>query len=270
MQKVEFTVKVDNEDKKFTLRLPDSKTRKKAREAKADYFRRNALKETTIYQHQIHDLLKRKGLWSDEKEEEIKTVTRQIEDKIRLLSKGKSADVPNTERLREIIIKEVKPLRTKQLELLGERSQLDSISIQSEAEQVEFDYLLAESLFSESDDRVFSSLEDYQARVEEPYCEEAGRKLAEMLGLSNPKWYEDLPENKLLIKHKFLNSEGQYTDKEGNLINADGKRVDKEGYLINENNERVDEYGNRLNDKGELVDYSPFDDEVVEEKKVEE
>ncbi len=262
MQKTEFTVKVGEEDKKFAVRLPDGKLRKKAREVKADYFRKNALKDTTIYQHQIQDLLKKKGLWSDEKEEEIKTVTRQIEDKLRLLSKGRSVEVPDTNKLREVVIKEVKPLRNKQLELLGERSQLDGLSIQSESEQVEFDFLLSESLYDELDERVFKSLEDYQTRTDEPFCEEAGRKLAELMGMSNPKWFEELPENKLLIKHKFLNTDGRYTDKDNNLVNAEGKRVDKDGYLLNEEGKRVDEYNNLLDDKGEIVGYVPFDDET--------
>lgn len=259
MQKAEFKVKVGDEEVGYYVVLPDGQTRKEAREFKADYFRKNAFKEGVYFTHQIQDLLKKKGLWSDDKEEEIKKVTRDIDDKIKLLQRGKSEKVPTKAALREIVIKEVKPLRTRQLELLSERSQLDGLSLESEAQQLELDYLVVKSTFTDMQDKVYKSLEDYKEKSDEPYTEAAGRELAKLIGFSNPDWFVTLPENALLIKHKFMNSKGLLIDEEGNTISADGKRIDDEGYYINENNERVDSDGARINSDGEQIDFVPFD-----------
>ncbi len=259
MQKAEFKVKVGDEEVGYYVVLPDGKTRKQAREVKADYFRKNAFKEGIYFTHQIQDLLKKKGLWSDEKEEEIKTVTKQIEDKLKLLQKGKSEAVPNKDKLREIVVKEVKPLRTKQLELLSERSQLDSLSLESESQQLELDYLVVQSTYTEMGDKVFQSLSEYKEKEDEPYTEAAGRELAKLIGMSNPDWFKDLPENKLLIKYKFMNEKGNYIDIDGNLISSDGKRINDKGYYINEAGEQIDDAGNKINDEGEVTEFVEFD-----------
>lgn len=262
MQKLEFKVKVGEEEKNFVVRLPDGKLRKKAREEKARFFRLNALKEDCIFAHQIPDILKKKGLWSEQKEEEIQKVSRSIEELVRKLSKGKTESVPTKEVLKDIVLKEIKPLRNRQLELLGERSQLDSLSIESQAEQAEFNYLVANSTYYnevEKDGPVYSSVDDYIERADEPYSEEAGKKLAELIGNSNPNWYAELPENKLLIKHGFMNAEGKYIDKDGNLVNSEGKRINTLGYLVNENGEQVDSYGNKIDDEGNVIEYTEFE-----------
>ena len=259
MKKVEFTVKVGDEEVGYNVRMPDGKMRKKARELKTDYFRKEVFKDGVVFTHQLQDLLKRKGLWSDEKEEEIKTVTRDIEDKIKLLSKGKSEKVPNPQVLREIIVKEVKPLRNKQLQLLTERSQLDDLSIENASQQLEVDYLISECTYTAGDDKVFQSLEDYESRKDEPYAEEAGRKLSELIGLTSSNWVMDLPENKLLIKHKFMNTNGIYLDPQGNFISSDGRPVNEQGYFINSENEIIDDNGNRITENGEIIDYTEFD-----------
>lgn len=260
MQKAEFKVKVGDEEVGYYVVLPDGQTRKEAREFKADYFRKNAFKEGVYFTHQIQDLLKKKGLWSDDKEEEIKKVTRDIDDKIKLLQRGKSEKVPTKAALREIVIKEVKPLRTRQLELLSERSQLDGLSLESEAQQLELDYLVVKSTFTDMQDKVYKSLEDYKEKSDEPYTEAAGRELAKLIGFSNPDWFKDLPENKLLIQNKFMNEKGNYIDKDGNLISADGKRINEKGFYINEAGEQIDDAGNKINDEGEVTEFVPFDE----------
>lgn len=260
MQKVDFKVKVGDEEKNFFVKLPDGKLRKEAREAKAKYFRVNAFKEDCVFSHQIPDLLKRKGLWSNEKDEEIKTVSSQIEEKVRLLSKGKSDKVPTKEALKEIIIKEVKPLRSRQIELLTEYSQLDGISIEKQSEQAEFNYLVAKSTFTDLGDPVYSSVEDYVEKADEPYSELAGAKLAELINnTGNTNWFADLPENKLLIKHKFMDTQGRYIDSEGNLVNSDGKRINDKGFFVNDKGEQIDSYGNLINDDGDVIEYVDFE-----------
>ncbi len=260
MKKVDFSVKVNDEELSYFVREPDAQTKKRARELKLDYFRENAFKEGTVFSHQILDLLKKKGLWSDEKEEEIKSVTRELEEKIRFVSKGKSADIPTKDVLREKIVKEIKPLRTKQLELYSERAQLDSLSIESAAQQLEFDYLVTNCTRTNMDDVVYKSLDDYKAKADEPYTELAGKKLAELIGQSDPEWWTKLPENKLLIKCKFMDAKGRYLNSKGELVNLDGKRINEDGFLINDKDEPIDEFGNLINSEGEVIGFVDFDE----------
>lgn len=265
MQKVEFTVKVDGEDKTFLVRMPDSKMRRKAKELKNEFFAKKAFEPDTVFANQVHELVKKKGLWSDAKDEEIKQVSKDIEEKIRLVSKGKSEKVPNRDALRKIIVDEVKPLRSKQLQLLAERSQLDDISLENAAQQLEIDYLISECTYEESGGdlgaKVFSSLEDYKLKADEPYSEEAGRKLSELIGLSNPNWLVDLPENKILIKEKLMNDKGFYLNKDGDLISVDGKRINDKGFYIDADGNQVDSNGDKVNDEGDIIEYNSFDEE---------
>jgi hypothetical protein len=258
MQKVEFKVKVNGEEKGYVVRMPDGKLRKKARDIKTDYFRQQAFREGTVFSHQIKDLAKRKGLWSDEKDKEIENVTKELDEKIKIVSHGKSEAVPTLQALKEKIVKEIKPLRIKQLELLSERSQLDGLSIESEAQQLELDYLVSECTVTDMEERVYESLDDYKAKADEPYSEEAARKLSEMLGFTNPKWFNTLPENKLLIKYKLMNEDGNYINEQGQMVDSEGKRINAKGFYVNEKEEIIDVDGNRIDEDGNYLDVVDF------------
>ncbi len=271
MSKVDFkvTTKVDGQDvvSEYYINTPSGKLRKEAREYKDRVFRREMFKtdengkNIAVLSHQVYNLLKSHGVWTDEQEARLKEVTKQIDEKLNLVSKGKSADVPTIERLREIIIKEIKALRVEQFDLVGKSRQMDNITVEAIANAAETDYLTAYCTFYNDDEHrgqlVFTSLDDYYAKATEPYAEEANIQLQTVIGYINPNWLLELPENKLLKKYGLIDDKGNYL-LDGVKVNADGKKVNDKGQLINDAGERINEYGDRLNDDGELLDVTPF------------
>lgn len=267
MSKVDFkvTTKVDGQDvvTEYYINTPSGKLRKEAREYKDRVFKREMFKvdengkNIAVLSNQVYNLLKSHGVWTDDQEARLKEVTKQIEDKLNLVSKGKSEDVPTIERLREIIIKEIKALRVEQFDLVGKSRQMDNITVESIANTAETDYLTAFSTFDADGELVFKSLDDYYTKISEPLTEEANTQLQIVIGYINPNWLLELPENKLLKKHGLIDDKGNYL-LNGVKVNADGKPVNDKGQLINEAGERINEYGDRLKDNGDLLDEVPF------------
>lgn len=263
MQKLDFKVKVDGEENGYFVRLPSGKLRKEAREYKDKIFKREAFrvdengKSTAIFNHQVYNLLKSHGIWTDEKDERLKEVSKLIEDKLRLVSKGKTDAVPTIDKLRDIVIKEIKPLRYEQFSLLSESRQFDNITVEFLANKAEIDYLTAYSTFTEYDDPVYSSIEDFYAKETEVYTDEAVNNINIIIGNSNKNWIMDLPENKLLKRHGLMNDEGQYLLNE-QIVNADGKKINDKGFLVNDEGKPVNEDGDLIDDEGELLEVNDF------------
>lgn len=271
-QKAEFKIKVGEEELVYAVRMPTSKVRAEAREYKNRVFKREMFKldengkNAAILSNQVYNLMKANGVWTDEKDQEVKDITRKIEEKIRLLSRGKSDEVPSIAKLREIIVKEVKPLRSKQFELLGESRQYEGLTVESIASQAETDYLVYKSTFDQTDgkdDQVFSSVEDVQARSSEPVTQEAETQLGILIGTINPNWIMELPENKILKKHKLIDDKGRYV-LNGKIVNVDGKEINEEGYLIDGDGCLVNEFGDKIDKEGNLLESVPFDEESGE------
>lgn len=264
MQKTEFKVKIDGEDKGFTVRLPSGKLRKEAREYRQLVFKKKMFevdengKNTAVLASKAYNTLKEMGVWTDEKEARVVELAKLIDEKLHLLSKGKSEQVPNALKLREIIIKEVKPMRSEQFELLGQSKQLDSVTVESIADEAEIDYLVSKSTFNDDLSPTFTSLEDLYSKVDEEYAKEARTQLQILIGMFNPNWFSDLPENKLLKKHNFIDEKGNYII-DGKLVNSDGKPINDKGQLVNENGEAVNDYGDLVNEEGDIIGAADFD-----------
>lgn len=253
MQKVEFKVG----EEVYFLRMPNGKLRREAREYKDKVFKREMLKADAIFNHQVYNLLKTHGIWTEEKENRLKEVAIAIDEKLRLLSRGKTEQVPTIERLREIIIKEVRPLRFEQFALIGESRQFDDVTVESIANRSEIEYLTCFSLFTETDDHVYSSIDDFYAKIDEKYTQEGMSELNILIGNVNKNWQMDLPENKLLKKHGLINENGDYL-LNGKIVDYEGRPLNEKGFLVNEAGEQVNEDGLRIDDNGEVIDYTDF------------
>jgi len=264
MQKSEFTVKVGDTEQAYYVSMPSGKQRKEAREYKDRVFKREMLKidengkNIAVLSNQVYNLLKTHGVWTDEKEARVKELTKLIDEKIRLVSKGKSEAIPTVEKLREVVVKEIKPLRSEQFELLGQSRQMDNLTVESLAAEAEIDYLVAHCTFTSEGELVYSSLDDYYGKTNEPYTEEANIKLQILIGNINPNWIMDLPENKILKKYNLIDDKGNYIVG-GVRVNSDGHPINEKGYRINAANEQINEYGDRIDDEGNILDSVDFE-----------
>lgn len=267
MKKVEFKITVDGVENTYFVREPSDKIRRLAGEYKAEVFKREAFKKDAIFAEQVTSLMREKGIWTDADEAELLAVSKELDEKLALLSKGKTKEVPTVSDLRRMVIEDVKALRAKQFRLLAKSNKYHEITVEAITEEAENDYLTAFCTFTEGDDPAFTSEADTSVPSLEAYLNsnedlkiEAGRQVAILLGTNDPDWALKLPENKILQKHKLLDDKGFYV-LNGVRVNSDGKPINDKGQLVNDKGELVDDNGNLITENGEPVDYTKFDDE---------
>jgi hypothetical protein len=61
---------------------------------------------------------------------------------------------------------------------------------------------------------------------------EASSQLANMIYGLDPKYVDNLEENKFLKEFKFVNEDLQFIDKEGHLVDAEGRLINEDGRYI--------------------------------------
>ena len=264
-----FTITVDNKEQNFTLRSPSLADQREAQKVYNQAFS-DAVKSGCIVRARLDDLLKEQGLWDETKQAKMNNIQQQISDNEKVLAKGgislKSA--------KEIAIK-IKELREDLRDLISVRTNLDNHTAEGQADNARFNYLISSCLvYSDNKDKkFFKDYADYLSRAAEPVAIKAAQVLANMLyGLDND-YEKKLPENKFLLKYKFVDDNLRLVDKEGRLVDSEGRLIDENGRFINDKGEFVDKNGNLVDINGDyLTDFKPFTDDsgnpiILEEEK---
>lgn len=263
MKTAEFKYKLEDDvEDTFVLKYPESKLKREAAEYKTEVFKREAFKKdengksTAIFEDEVYNLLKEKGIWTDKDDEDLKNITRKLDAKLALLAKGRTKEIDSIAKFREVIFKEVKELRTEQFKLLAKSNQFKDVTVEALSDEAEQDYITCYSLYRDGD-VVCKTLDNFYS-LPEDFRELAKRELGILTGRIDPNWALQLPENKLLIKQKLMDEKGNYL-LNGKRVDADGKLINDKGQNINENDEIVDEDGNHIDENGELIDYNTFE-----------
>ena len=186
------------------------------------------------------------------------TLQQELLDSEKILAKGGI----NLKSAKETAIK-MKSVREELRELISVRTNLDNHTAEGQADNARFNYLIASSLvYSSNKEKYFKNYEEYLTRASEPVAIKAAQVLANMLyGLDND-YEKKLPENKFLIKYKFVDDKLRLVNKEGKLVDIDGRLIDSNGRYINEKGEFVDKSGNLVDLNGDyLVEFKPFTDD---------
>lgn len=264
-----FSINIDNKEQNFTLKSPSLADQREAQKVYNQAFS-DAVKSGCIVRARLDDLLKEQGLWDESKQAKLNNIQQQISDNEKSLAKGgislKSA--------KEIAIK-IKELREDLRDLISVRTNLDNHTAEGQADNARFNYLISCCLvYSDNKDKkFFKDYADYLARAAEPVAIKAAQVLANMLyGLDND-YEKKLPENKFLIKYKFVDDSLRLVNKDGRLVDSEGRLIDENGRFINEKGEFVDKNGNVVDVNGDYVaDFAPFTDDngnpiILEEDK---
>jgi hypothetical protein len=151
---------------------------------------------------------------------------------------------------------------------------LDNHTAEGQADNARFNYLISSCLvYSSNKEKYFKTYEEYLSRASEPVAIKAAQVLANMLyGLDND-YEKKLPENKFLIKYKFVDDKLRLINKDGHLVDLEGRLVDSNGRYVNEKGEYVDKNGVPVDINGDYItDFKPFTDDegnpvVLEETK---
>lgn len=274
----DFTVSIDGQDVEFIVRSPTLSDQREAQKVYNQAFT-DAVTSGSVVRAKMDDLLKEQGLWNEKKEEDFKSLQKELLDNEKRLAKGGIKLVE----AKQLALK-MQELRNSMRQLISSRTSLDNHSAEGQADNSRFNYLASACILRKADNsKYFSSLEEYLNKGDDPVAIAGAQALANMLYGLDSNYEKNLPENKFLTKYKFMddkfrfvNNEGKLVDREGRLINEDGRFIDKEGNLI-------DKFGNRVDANGDfVVESEPFLDDggnpivetkstsVAEEVKVEE
>ena len=219
---------------------------------------RDALESGALLRNKLEDHMRQQGIWDDEKQKQLDDVQRAILENEKKIAKGGIRL-----KVAKDLALEMSDKRVEMRNILMQRNSLDGNTAEGQADKARFDYLVSASLvYSDSGKPYFKDLADYRNRSTEPVAIEAARRLAQLVYGLDSNYEKNLPENKFLSDFEFvdndlrlINNEGQYVDREGNLLNEDGRFVDDEGNLI-------DREGNPVTEDGEYkFDQAPFLDD---------
>jgi hypothetical protein len=257
MQSRDFTVKVNDKDVELSVVTPSLKDRKEADKIYNTAFT-EALQSKAVVRARLDDLLVDQGLWDDAKQQKFETLQKEILDNERQLAKGGIS----LKQAKELAL-QMKKLRAQLRELISVKTNLDVHTAEGQADNAKFNYLVyACTLVKGTNNKFFSSYDNYMDRANEEASVLAAQTLANMIYGLDANYEQKLPENKFLMDYKFVDSELRLINKEGKLVDEEGRLVDENGRFINENGEFVDKFGNLLTKDGEYdVEFTPFLDD---------
>lgn len=253
-----FTVNIDGTDTVFEIKATSVNEQREAQKIYNQAFS-DAVKSGSIVRARLDDLLKEQGLWDDKKELQFVTVQKQIANHDKLLSKGGIS----LKKAKSLAL-EIKKLREELRELISVKTSLDTHTAEGQADNARFNYLVSACVvYKDTKKPYFKGYDDYINRSTDPVALLGAQKLASLMYGLDSDFEKKLPENKFLIKYKFVNENLELVDEKGRLVDEEGRLLDKNGRFINEDGKFVDKDGNLVDDSGEyIVDFQPFlDDE---------
>jgi hypothetical protein len=253
-----FTVNIDGIDTVFEIKATNVNEQREAQKIYNQAFS-DAVKSGSIVRARLDDLLKEQGLWDDKKELQFVTVQKQIANNDKLLSKGGIS----LKKAKSLAL-EIKKLREELRELISVKTSLDTHTAEGQADNARFNYLVSACVvYKDTKKPYFKGYDDYINRSTDPVALLGAQKLASLMYGLDSDFEKKLPENKFLIKYKFVNENLELVDEKGRLVDEEGRLLDKNGRFINEDGKFVDKDGNLVDDSGEyIVDFQPFlDDE---------
>lgn len=265
MKSVEFTYNIKNVEKKFSVVIPSSDDQREASKIYNTAFS-DAIKAKALVRAKLDDVLVEQGLWDDSKQKTFTDLQNSILDGERKLAKG-GIQLAEAKKIALQMKKDRSDLR----DLISVKTNLDTHTAEGQADNARFNYLVSASLvYSDTKEPYFKGYQDYLNRAGEPIAILAAQHLASMLYGLESDYEEKLPENKFLLKYKFINEKLRLINKEGKLVDEEGRLIDENGRFINEKGEFIDKEGNVVDEKGDyLFEFQPFLDDngkpIVEE-----
>ena len=165
---------------------------------------RDAVQNGALVRKALDNMLLKQGIWSAEKQSELDKIDEQIRTN---LIKLKSGGIKLAE-ARDLAI-DTRIARLNRSLLLAEKNEHDEFTADAQSEAVKFDYLCSVCIKNEEGQLVFSDVDDFRDRSNEPFIEVATSKLASMIYGLEENWESNLPENKFLTHYNFIDEKLQ-------------------------------------------------------------
>jgi hypothetical protein len=253
MSNTEFSLKVDDKDVVYEIRKPSLKDRQEADKLYRRLFNSMLNEPDSILRADIPELARKRNLWNDEKQAELAGLEKEI-----VTIEAICATSIDPETKQKVTLKHAaelakhcrEELRPKLYQLKRNLADLDEFTVESQAEQQRFLFIMAASIFNkETGKKVFPTYEDLLNRQDETLTLVLLAKYNGVYYNSDDNYITKLPENKFLKDWGFVDDKLRYI-KDGKLVDFKGRAIDENGYLINELGEKIDEFGNLIDDSG--------------------
>jgi hypothetical protein len=253
-----FKLFVDGKEQEFCIKSPSLADQRESQKVYNQAFS-DAVKSGCIVRARLDDLLKEQGLWDDAKQIKFNTIQQELLDSEKSLARGGIS----LKAAKDVAVK-MKALREELRELISVRTNLDNHTAEGQADNARFNYLISACLVysHNKDKKYFKDYAEYLSRASEPIAVKGAQVLANMLyGLDND-YEKKLPENKFLVKYKFVDDKLRLVNDKGQLVDGEGRLIDENGRFINEDGKFVDKNGNLVDENGDyLLEFKPFTDD---------
>lgn len=217
-----------------------------------------AIQDGVLTKKEMLNKMKERGVWDEKKDEEEKSLGRQLAELEKKLYHGDGKKKPKLSEGRDIAI-QIRRKRMEMRNLLTEKIQLEENTADNLADNARFDYIVASCTYYKNGQPVYKDFDDYNGKSADELAFSAASKLSQMLYNLDSSFEKSLPENRFLSKFNLVNEKLSLVDPNNpdHLIDTEGKRIDEDGYYLDDDGNRIDREGNRLNKDGEyeMVDY---------------
>lgn len=218
MNKAEFKVTRDDEELTVFVKRPTPRQETEANIESASYV--NTLINNGVVlmpKSKIAQFIEEQNLWSDEKVQELKEVSKKIAEGEKQLKRGgktKDGEKFTKTQARELAIN-MRVWRVRQVDLFTENYSLYENSLETVKDNRHFDYLVSCCCFDEEGNRIFNNIEHYIDESAKEYAVSCAVALKDLMFNVEEDWTLDLPETKWLIKYNYANEQGTLLNDEG-------------------------------------------------------
>ncbi len=245
-------------DKTYKVKQPSLADSKESSKVRNKTFV-EMLDSGSLLRAQLSDILIERKIWTDEKEREFGQLRSEILEKEKQLEEGGIC----IDEARTVAI-EIKQKRSQMSQMLIKRSTLDNETVEGQADNMAFNYLVSACTFlvyDNKEERVFSSLDDYLEKSTTEIGFLAAQKLSSLTIGIGDDLERKLPENQFLVEYGFVDDQLRYINENGHLTDEDGKLVNDRGQYVNDKDQIIDINGNIITDDGHYqVEKKPFVD----------
>lgn len=216
---------------------------------------------------ELEEYLVKMGVWNLDDSLEVEKLAIQIRAHELMLKKGgiklsegRAVALQMAEKRQEIMAKHAK------------RQAFDSATVESQAENFRFEFLLIKCLVSIDDgDPYIKNHDSYIDRQDEIAVIDGAKALANMVYGLEESIHHNMFEMQWLKQAGMIDDDGRYvkpdgtmTDRSGRLVNKDGRYIDDKGQMVDTFGRPVDEHGNLLVDVSKpFIDDESGEDVIV-------
>ena len=241
--------KFEAQEKEFAVVRPSLQLLNEANKLRSKLFTQ-LFESGTMLRQQVDTHLKDRNIWNEKLQAEYDAVQSEVIEKTQRLERG---GIKLSE-ARDLAI-EISEQRQQLVSMLVDRSDIDNLTCEGQADNERFNFLFANCLvYNDTGEKVYpDGLEGYMKNTSTDVAVKGATEFYYLM--SNSESLDDqLPENRFLKKFNFVDDDMRFLERgTDRLITKEGKYIDENGFYIAYNDDgttyHVDTDGNQVEDR---------------------